>query len=105
MPISAWLVRASSSGNANSSSGAPRSVSHTPSIAAILAGWCSKVLSPCRSPSTACAGASTTPSHTPARSAAATAGVRCPRSHCQAEMPATRNATVRPDAISMCVRR
>ena len=55
------VVRASSSGRPNSTSGTPRSVSQIASMAAIFAGWCFSVFRPCRSPSTICTGMSSAP--------------------------------------------
>ena len=55
-------------GHANSTSGTPRSVFQIASIAAIFAGWCSSVFSPCWSPTKICSGASTAATTTPVRS-------------------------------------
>ena len=46
MPMAKSLRCSCSLGRAKSNKGAPFSVCQTPSIAAILAGWCSKVFKP-----------------------------------------------------------
>ena len=56
-------VSASMSGSRTGSAAAPALVSQCPSIAAILAGWCSSVLRPCRSPATIWIGATNAAIH------------------------------------------
>ena len=71
------LARAASSGIAISTSGAPLRVSQRPSIAAIFAGWCSTLSSPCRSSSSTCNGAGPPrPGCRPGDSAGCTASAR-----------------------------
>ena len=98
-------LRLSASGIANSSSGAPRSVSQTPSIAAIFAAGapaCSGRAG--RRRRSAAGSAPRRPSGRRAAPAAPSVPAT-PRSSCQARQAASRNATVSPDASSMCVRR
>ena len=99
------LRRSASLMTAKSTSGAPRSVCHSASMAAILAGWCASVLSPCRSPTTICSGTSTAASFAPKRSVFSAAASARSSSSRHAESPATRNAAVMPEASSMWVRR
>ena len=57
--ISKRFISAFSSGQANSTSAPGLLPSQCASIAAILIGWCSSVLSPCWSPMKSCSGPST----------------------------------------------
>ena len=107
--LGTWIaksVRPSFSlGQPNSVSGALFSVCQMASIAAILAGWCASVFSPCMSPARICSGIAIAAATTPARSALRVPPLDVPRSNCQAESPATRKAAVSVEASSLCVRR
>ncbi len=99
------LRRFSWSGKPMSVSGAPRSVCHSASIAAIFAGWCSSVFRPCRSPTTIWIGTRTAATCAAKRRVLRADGSSGAFSRRQAESPATRNDAVMPEASSMCVRR
>ncbi|NKA55693.1 hypothetical protein GO303_04800 [Ralstonia solanacearum] len=103
--ISKRLLRVASSGMPNSTAGTPRPVCQMPSIAASLAGWCSSVFRPWASPAAICRGISAAASTTPVLSAARTSAPRSCRSQRYADSPASRNATVSPEASSICVKR
>ena len=99
------LWRVSAFGSANSTSGAPRSVFHSASIAAIFAGWCSSVFNPCRSPAKICSGAITAAITTPVRSVRSAEASAGARSSLQADSPARAKDAVSPEASSTCVMR
>src|SRR5438105_2391348 len=94
--------------SAKSTSGAPSRVSHSASIAAIFAGWCSSVLSPCRSPTTICSGTSTAATRAAKRSVLPAAASSAARSRRQARHHAHRERQrehLHPEAIALQPRR
>ncbi|MNP24347.1 hypothetical protein D3C76_1171030 [compost metagenome] len=85
--------------------GPPSLLSQWPSMAAILAGWCSRVLRPWASPITACIGATSSAIHMAIDSILRIAGLSRPRSRCQAAEAPTKNAVARKAATAMCISR
>ncbi|MNV61183.1 hypothetical protein D3C71_1536810 [compost metagenome] len=88
-------------GRPNSVSGAPFSVCQMPSMAAILAGWCSSVLRPCRSPMKICSGITTATAVMAVRRALRVPSLAVPLMSCQALTPAIKKPAVRADASSL----
>ncbi len=91
--------------NSVSGTPAPGSLSQWPSIAAILAGWCLSVFRPWKSPTTACSGAEIASMAIAIANIFFTAGLRSPRSRCQAPDAPTISAVARNAAMPMCARR
>ena len=91
--------------NSRSGVGSPGGFSQWPSMAAIFAGWCFKVLSPCISPTSAWTGATINVIHNAMENMVRIAGVFFPRSKCQAAEAPTNSALLRNAAIDMCRRR
>ena len=85
--------------------GSPLLLSQWPSIAAIFAGWCSRVLRPWASPISACTGATISAIHMAIESILRIAGLSRPRSKCQAAEAPTKKAVARNAATDMCSRR
>jgi hypothetical protein len=74
-------------------------------MAATLAGWCSRVLSPWKSPITACTGATSTIIHIAMENILRTAGLSRPRSRCQAAEAPTNSAVARNAATDIWISR
>ena len=74
-------------------------------MAATLAGWCLSVFSPWTSPTTACSGATSSSMPMAIANIFFTAGLRSPRSKCQAPDAPTISAVARKAAMPMCARR
>ena len=101
------LYRVSSrsmSGQPNRISGVPSPplFSQWPSMAASLAGWCSSVFKPCRSPITAWMGATISSIDKPIVIILRMAALSLPRSKCQAADATTSKAVARKAATLMC---
>ena len=83
----------------------PGLFSQFPSIAAILAGWCLRVLSPCKSPMKSCSGAVQTIIHIAIENMVRIAALLRPCSSCQAAALPTMSAVERNAAVTMWVSR
>ncbi|MNP34800.1 hypothetical protein D3C76_1281070 [compost metagenome] len=91
--------------NNTSGDGSPGLLSQWPSMAAIFAGWCSRVFRPWASPTAICTGVATRIIHMAIDSILRICGVSLPRSKCQAAEAPTKNAVERNAASAMCINR